>query len=978
MGTFDSFADAAFQIKTEGEKITLTFKQGVPNSGQGTVEWNIPTPAHGCAAGEQGAYCGIVILLSTIPLSADNIPENGKVYSADPTANYDLHSGDRIGNALVVGAFYEGEKKNRGEELTTSFVINDLQPGVPYYVAGYAVDCQYRYHRDGVRAYSDAYGSKDEPNDPARQLIKLNNGEGALPTDGTQLIPGQDYYFSLNYVTDWPTNDSTNVYDITVNGSNAGTFEQLIAELNKQFSLIDNPQQSPIPPNAGRFFWDSVKEKLYQFDGTNYVEINSVITFPTDPTTINVGSYWYDDTNDVLYRWDGSNWIATQFIKFASDPSTPECDVYWFNGTQGYQWNGTTWCEVQTFSQIDDPANPPQMPCGAHWFNTDDSALYQWNDTEQRWELTQAIYWHEPINNISVNTYWFNLTNSNLYQWDGSAWNNVFAIVDSVEPSTPAPGVLWFNPSTEELKQWNDTTTTWDPVDVIVWATQPNNISSCDKWWNSVTDVLYVWDAVNNEWDQVSAFYQTNVDPTTAQQIEVGAFWNNTGGSYYFWNGASWTETTPIISPNDPTQPQSGDVWFNATNNIWYVYDVPVAGTWNSFLPIVSTNDPNTLPNGVYWYDTTSNALFVRNGVAWQNVSFTTIPLTPPIGERWFNTSTDTLLEWSGSSWVEATPLLRSYLDKTGNLIIETTETGSVFYVEVEKDSDTLFRSIPGASIDEAMPGNDGLPGTSTYDIIGIGDDGTPDERRELMDSIRAQLGYPVVDVELTTYQLDTAVQAAIESLRKRSSFAYRRTFFFLDVQPHKQRYKLTNKAYGYHKIVNVLTLRRFTSAFLSSAYGSGVYGQVVLQHLYNMGTFDLSSFYLVSQYVEQLEHLFSTRLTFSWDEDSRELDIYNSFARPERILMEATIERTEQSLFKNRWTKSWIERYALAEARIMLAEIRGKYASLPGAGGGVSLNASDLYARADLDRQELLQQLDDYVAQDIENYGMGVHFTIG
>ena len=144
------------------------------------------------------------------------------------------------------------------------------------------------------------------------------------------------------------------------------------------------------------------------------------------------------------------------------------------------------------------------------------------------------------------------------------------------------------------------------------------------------------------------------------------------------------------------------------------------------------------------------------------------------------------------------------------------------------------------------------------------------------------------------------------------------------------------------------------------------------------MGTFDLSSFYLVSQYVEQLEHLFSTRLTFSWDEDSRELDVYNSFARPERILMEATIERTEQSLFKNRWTKSWIERYALAEARIMLAEIRGKYASLPGAGGGVSLNASDLYARADLDRQELLQQLDDYVAQDIENYGMGVHLTIG
>ena len=104
--------------------IKLEFNQGVPVSGQGTVVWNIPTPAEGCAEGSKGAYAGMVVLLSTSPVSAAEIPQDGTVYTADPTADFDLHAGHRIGDALVVGAFYECEERSRGELLSTSFVIS--------------------------------------------------------------------------------------------------------------------------------------------------------------------------------------------------------------------------------------------------------------------------------------------------------------------------------------------------------------------------------------------------------------------------------------------------------------------------------------------------------------------------------------------------------------------------------------------------------------------------------------------------------------------------------------------------------------------------------------------------------------------------------------------------------------------------------------------------------------------------------------
>lgn len=288
-----------------------------------------------------------------------------------------------------------------------------------------------------------------------------------------------------------------------------------------------------------------------------------------------------------------------------------------------------------------------------------------------------------------------------------------------------------------------------------------------------------------------------------------------------------------------------------------------------------------------------------------------------------------------------------------------------------------MFNNLPSQILPQVY-GKDGIPGEPMYDVIGIGNDGTPDDRRELAGSIRAQLGYPVIDVELTPYQLDEAIQGGIESLRKRSEIAYKRGFFFMDVQPRIQSYRLTNKEAGFHKIVSINTAHRFTSAFLSSAHGAGVYGQVVLQHLYNMGTYDLTSFHLVAQYIEQLEHLFATRITFHWDESSRVFSLHHTFVFPERILLDCSVERTEQELLKDRWCKTWIEKYALSQSRYMLAEIRGKYASLPGAGGGISLNAADLITRADQDMADLYQQLDDMIPSQIENWGMGTTFVIG
>jgi hypothetical protein len=94
-------------------------------------------------------------------------------------------------------------------------------------------------------------------------------------------------------------------------------------------------------------------------------------------------------------------------------------------------------------------------------------------------------------------------------------------------------------------------------------------------------------------------------------------------------------------------------------------------------------------------------------------------------------------------------------------------------------------------------------------------------------------------------------------------------------------------------------------------------------------------------------------------------------------MLMDVSVERTEQDLIQDRMLKPWIENWALAQAMLLLSQVRGKYGSLPGA-NGISLNASDLYQQAQEMMASLLLDIDDYILEQPEEYGMESTIVFG
>lgn len=1111
MSEFDSPADIPFQLKNEGEKITVVWKPGVPtqslpgvpNSGQGTISWNIPTPARGCATIADGtsAYAGAIVVVSTKPLTADNQPEDGRIYKCpEPTVNPDLHTGDKLGNALVVGAFYEAEKKANNAPLTINMIVNDVDANTPYYVGVYAVDAQFRYHKSGAYAYSREYGKEDEEDTPGRQVVEIGSGVSLTDSTPTTLCPGgpgspppsKTAMFDILVTDTYPKNVTKDqLIHIEVEGNLCCTYDQLLfqiqsqliahainsSEISEHVDPTDWADSTPLinsqglsttliitggmfcnacvvcddtgtdPPNTGQYCWsDSI---LQQFDGEQFNIVDGAYIEPTDPADVDIGDYWFNPTTGELWRdripnplAPNNGWNSINVITSNEDPTALSgCDDFWFDGTQGYVWETTTWCELETIVSTIDPSLAPELDCTLFWFDETNEQLLKWNSKLCVWEPCFAIMWDVPPTELEVGTYWFNdaVSPQELRQWDGSNFSAPIAVtVSEEEPGAPSAGDYWFNPETEELFQRDGTNTTWDDIPVLVWPEDPTNPDSCDKWWKTGSpDQLYLWDSVNNEWDLVQDFFVSATDPFTPPTIATNTLWYNPDTDILAqWDGTKWVAVTFISEPTDPTMPNLGDAWYNPETNEWFVWDIPTAGQWNAINPIDSTIDPKNFPSdGVIWFDTTNEVLYERMDDMWVPLPFVTDCKGNTCGALWFDTDEQILNEWDGTAWVpsDAVPATVK-LNEDGHIEFVATAKGSnsVVLIIVPEDIPSTFAQkfgnrcstvsfseldqhsfafygpdscnigiqrlqecsaangttasnflfgpsiLPIAKILPQIHGFDGVKGTPSYLEVGVGTDGTSDERKALGDFIRQQLGYPVVEVELTAEQIDNAIRRTLDVFRQKSSLAYKRGFFFLDTIPGIQNYKMTARPNGYNKIVNVMGVYRFTSAFLSTAHGAGVFGQIVLQHLYNMGTYDLTSYHLITQYIEQLEHLFATRVTFHWDEPTRELTIFQAHVRSERMLVEASVERTEQEIMVDRWSKNWIEKWALSEAQLILARIRGKYASLPGAGGGVSLDAAELQTLAEGTQERLLQDLEDFLAQDIEDYGMGTTFVIG
>lgn len=973
MTIFDSFADKPNQIREEGQEITLRFSRIDDNTGK--LTWNIPPSYKGCKG--QGVYNGIVLTVSRKPANyIESSPKDGNYYVGDPSVDPDLHSGSSTEEGvLVVGAFYDDRE-------TTELEIYDLKPRTAYYFSGYAVDNVARYHREGVHSYSLPTGQEESEGDeqlPARQEIIIE--DYVKPTQRTGLDKEKDYELKVDI-------NCKETTELTLRGRKSLTYKDMIDEINLQFILSENPYESPNIPFANSVFIEN--GSYYLWDGQNKTKLDFLHS-ENAPNTAEFETYWYNPDVDSLFQYETGGWSSRQLFHLDFDMTNPPTFTTWFDGENAWSWKENKWCKLNTIVSTRNPLLPPVLGTNTFWYNSEKFELYKWNKKQSRWSDVDAIYYPNDPNDISIGDFWFNESDEKVYVFrtGGEGWGLLGPIRYSERDENgelpnprPSGGSYWYIPSEQRLLRRNLLNTEWEEQVIAVYPTDPLDRESCDVWWNSSTSVdsIFIWDKVNEIWVEAESFFQQEIDPSKAKKIPEGSVWFNPNTGKLLRILDDKCEEYPyIFSDFDPTDPPIGVVWkFGDTFKVWN------GSTWIEINVIISNFDPFNLPVGTYWLDF-SDVLRVWDGNEWNVVTVLDKDPKPKEGFLWWNTVENKLYKWHIDSWVETQGIAFAEFipakcaTEKDKIKIRTRKVGCDAELRIEP-RESIFSKLKNR-VRYGMPieGQDMMNSTPMWRTLGVGDDGSPDERRELHDVIRQLLGAPAVKVELSKAQLDTCIDNALKQLRKYSGQAYKRGFFFLDIWPNQQVYELKDKCIEFNKIQRVNAVYRLRSAFLRGAYsGYDIFGYAALKQLYTLGTFDILSFHLVSSFIEELEHLFATRITFQWVERTRELKLYNAVHASERVLVDANIERTEQDLLTDRETNLWLQRWAVAEAKMALSQSRGKFQSLPGPNGSTVLNAQELITQSEAEKAVLMEEIEDASMSNAIEVGQNAFFILG
>ena len=361
--------------------------------------------------------------------------------------------------------------------------------------------------------------------------------------------------------------------------------------------------------------------------------------------------------------------------------------------------------------------------------------------------------------------------------------------------------------------------------------------------------------------------------------------------------------------------------------------EIPSTDAYTGDIPSHEGPPVENIEPGSAYYDSNKGIVLTYNGSVWLPASLdavptgTTLPATSS-SQFFYNTVTKKLYSWTGVNWIH------------------------VNTVNIGKD---------------------------TPNKVGIGTDGSYADRKNLINIIKKQLGFPVLCIELTEDHFNIAIDNAIEELRRRVDNVYKREYIKLQVQPNQQIYYLNDPVLGTNKIVDVLQVIRTSQWGLISTAEGGLYAQAILRDFFQPGAgqIDLVSVHLVHQLSETFSQLFAAEFDFAYNEYTRELKLFKRVLAKEYVLIEVSAEKTEQEILVDRWTTQWVQGWALSECREMLAMIRGKFSSLPGAGGGISLNGSELLSQANEEKTELLRQIADCEVGNGSTFGNS-SFIIG
>lgn len=221
----------------------------------------------------------------------------------------------------------------------------------------------------------------------------------------------------------------------------------------------------------------------------------------------------------------------------------------------------------------------------------------------------------------------------------------------------------------------------------------------------------------------------------------------------------------------------------------------------------------------------------------------------------------------------------------------------------------------------------------------------------QIRDYVLASLGHPVTRVELNDFQLKICIDEAVTELDYHAPH-FTRQFAAFSTSANCNVYAVPSY------ILRNLTYVTFKKSLLSIQSQAGTlefdFFIKYFQDNYLFDNFSIGDYYLLQSTLETTRRVLSQDGGFDVI-DGQFLQLYPIPSVSDVAILEF---RGLNSKTMTPKMKNWLQKYSTACAKMLLGQVRGKFAVVPGPGGGTQLNGAALVQEAMQEKQALKDEL--------------------
>lgn len=246
--------------------------------------------------------------------------------------------------------------------------------------------------------------------------------------------------------------------------------------------------------------------------------------------------------------------------------------------------------------------------------------------------------------------------------------------------------------------------------------------------------------------------------------------------------------------------------------------------------------------------------------------------------------------------------------------------------------------------------------------------------REKLKNEIYYSLGGGMIEIELDPYHYETAIDRALDRYRTRSKNSVEESFCFLEIQPDISEYTLPSEIMEVRDVY-----RRGSSGNTAGGTFFDPFSAALVNSIYSIPylsgtTGNLALYDSALQYQELVGRMFGLEIIWSWNKSTKKILFHRKFVAPEQIVLWVYNYKPESILFADYESRQWLRDYSIAQCKFILGEARSFLSTIPGPGGGVTLNGEQLKSEAASE----MERLEKEVSNQMEGGNEGYWFVIG